>query len=417
MSSSETNGWTGGQYSFFRALFGIYLFTHFAALIPWASELFSNRGLLAHGATSPLLYLFPNIFALYDAPWLVTVSLIAAALSSVSFAVGFCDRTAALFQWYLLACLFGRNPLIANPAMPFVGWMLLAHVCLPKAPYGSLAARGRVDPSGGWAMPQAIYCAAWIVMALAYSYSGYTKLISPSWMDGSALARVLDNPLARPTIVREILLDLPAVFLQLATWGGLGLELLYAPLALSRRLRPWIWLLMVMMHFGLLTLIDFADLTLGMLLLHAFTFDPAWVSPKKTRHKITIFYDGQCGLCHGFVRFVLAEARNDSEIFFSPLEGESFDASVPKGQRAGLPDSVVLQTSDARLLVRSAAVLEIAQRLGGLWRAVGFTAGLIPRLLLDSVYDAIARLRRQIFATPPAQCPLLPPDLRDRFQP
>jgi predicted DCC family thiol-disulfide oxidoreductase YuxK len=174
---------------------------------------------------------------------------------------------------------------------------------------------------------------------------------------------------------------------------------------------------MAMMHLGLLMLIDFADLTLGMLLLHAFTFDPAWIPPKKGRHKITIFYDGHCGLCHGSVRFVLAEARNDNEIFFSPLEGESFDASVPKGQRAGLPDSVVLKTSDGRLLVRSAAVFEIAQRLGGLWRAVGVTTALIPRPFLDFVYDAIARLRRHIFAAPPAQCPLLPPDLRGRFQP
>lgn len=31
------------------------------------------------------------------------------------------------------------------------------------------------------------------------------------------------------------------------------------------------------MHLGILALVDFADLTLGMLVAHAFTFDPAWV--------------------------------------------------------------------------------------------------------------------------------------------
>ena len=34
---------------------------------------------------------------------------------------------------------------------------------------------------------------------------------------------------------------------------------------------------MVGLHIGLLTLINFADLSAGMIVLHLFTFDPAWV--------------------------------------------------------------------------------------------------------------------------------------------
>ena len=416
-----TNGrggdWTGGQYSLFRALFGLYLFVHFVDLIPWGGELFSNRGALADGAASPLLYLFPNLLAWSDPPWLVTALLIIASSAAIFFALGAWDRAAALVQWYVLACLFGRNPLTANPSLPFVGWMLLAHVCLPKAPFGSLAARNRLDPRGGWRMPQAIFHAAWIVMALSYSYSGYTKLISPSWVDGSALSRVLDNPLARPNLLREFFIALPPIFLQLATWGGLGLELLYAPLALFRRLRPWLWLLMVMMHLGLIALVDFADLTLGMLLLHGFTFDPAWIAPKSIDQRATVFYDGHCGLCHGFVRFILAEDRRGGNIFFSPLQGEHFGSSVPLGQRAGLPDSVVVQTGAGRLLVRSAAVVEILQRLGGVWRLIGFVAAILPRNLLDGCYDLVARLRLKLFTPLVAACPLLPADLQERFEP
>lgn len=412
---SLATGWTGGQYSLFRLSFGAYLLIHFTDLLPWGRELFSNRGALADGATSPLLYLFPNILGLYDAPWFVSALLIVATAASVCFAIGLCDRPAALMQWYVLACLFGRNPLIANPAMPFVGWMLLAHVFLPTAPFGSLAARGRVDPRGGWHMPPAIYSAAWIVMALAYSYSGYTKLISPSWVDGSALMRVLENPLARPTFLRDLFLALPPFFLGLATWGGLALELLYAPLALFRRLRPWIWIAMVLMHLGLLTLVDFADLTFGMLLLHFFTFDPAWIAPKTAGENVTVYYDGHCGLCHGFVRFVLAEDRDGNTIGFSPLQGDRFAAAVPPSESAGLPDSVVVQIADGRLLVRSCAVLEIARRLGGLWRAIAILAGCMPNRLLDAVYNFIANIRRRIFAEPADACPLLPPGLRGRF--
>jgi len=158
-------------------------------------------------------------------------------------------------------------------------------------------------------MPPSIYGAAWVVMALAYTYSGYTKLVSPSWIDGTAFGRVLDNPLARPTFLRAALLSLPNWLLCVATWGGLLLELTFAPLALFPRLRPWLWTLMVGLHFTLLVLIDFADLSLGMLMMHLFTFDPAWVKPKPIASTELVFYDGHCGLCHRAVRFVLAEEK------------------------------------------------------------------------------------------------------------
>jgi hypothetical protein len=147
--------------------------------------------------------------------------------------------------------------LITNPSLPFVGWMLLAHSCLPRAPYGSLDARGRLDPGGEWTMPPAIHRAAWIVMAVAYSYSGFTKLVSPSWVDGTAIARVLANPLARTTIVRDALLALPAPALTVATWDALGLELSFAPLALVRGLLT----ALLMLHPGLIVLIDFSRIS------------------------------------------------------------------------------------------------------------------------------------------------------------
>ena len=412
---SVNNGWSGGQYSLFRALFGLYLLVHFADLAPWGAELFSRAGVLPDASTSPLIYLFPNVLALYDAPWFVTALLVAGAALSALFALGLWDRAAAIGLWYLSACLFGRNPLIANPALPFVGWMLLAHALLPGAPYGSLAALGRSDPGAGWRMPQPVYLAAWAVMAFGYSYSGYTKLASPSWIDGSALARVLENPLARPAIWREWALALPPVLLRIATWGGLLLELSYAPLALVRRLRPWIWTPMVLMHLGLLTMVDFADLTFGMLFLHLFTFDPAWIGLRAAAGKTTVFYDGHCGLCHGFVRFVLAEDRTGKSIEFSPLEGELFASAVPEAQRASLPDSLVVRTDNGRLLVRSGAVRHVLAGIGGVWRVVAALAGLVPQSFLDACYDVIARARRNLFRAPAEACPLVPPNLQARF--
>jgi hypothetical protein len=193
-----TSGWTGGQYSVFRALFGVYLCVHFLSLSPSGPELFSDRGMLPSASASPLAFLFPNVLTVFDPSGFVIALLLLAAGASVLLALGFHDRPAAAVLWYVWACLLGRNPLISNPGIPYVGWLLLAHVLLPGAPYGSLAARGRSDPRGAWRMPPLLFAGAWILMALGYTYSGATKLVSPSWLDGTAIAHVLQNPLARP---------------------------------------------------------------------------------------------------------------------------------------------------------------------------------------------------------------------------
>ena len=128
-----TNGWTGGQYSLYRAVFGIYLLIHFVALLPWSAELFSNQGVLPADA-SPLVHLFPNVLAVSDARATVAALITLGAIASLFFLLGLYDRTAAVVMWYMLACLSGRNPLIANPSLPFVGWLLLAHAFVPASP-------------------------------------------------------------------------------------------------------------------------------------------------------------------------------------------------------------------------------------------------------------------------------------------
>jgi predicted DCC family thiol-disulfide oxidoreductase YuxK len=408
------NGWTGGQYSLFRFIFGSYLLVHFANLIPWGAEMYSNRGVLPDASASPLTRLFPNVLAMYDAPWFVTALLIAAVPLAAMIAIGWRDRIAAVALWYLWACFFGRNPLTSNPGLPYVGLMLLAHALLPPAPYGSLQARGRVNPDGGWRMPQSVWAVVWILMAVGYTYSGLMKLTSPSWLDGSAVRHILENPLARPTPIREALLATPAWLLRSITWVGLALEIGFAPLALFRRLRPWVWLAGLAMHLSLMALIDFADLSLGMVMLHLFTFNPSWVAPARDAAGATVFYDGHCGLCHRTVRFILAEDRH-AAFRLAPLQGETFEKAVDASRRAKLPDSVIALTRDGRLFTRSCAILFILRGLGGAWRAVAVIGGLIPRFIRDAVYDGIARIRRRLFAMPTDVCPMMPPEMRSRF--
>lgn len=409
------SAWTGGQYSVVRAVLGGYLFVHFVGLLPWAAELFSNRGMLPDARTSPLAHLFPNVLVYADSPAAVTGLIALAAVASLLLAAGAAARPSAIVLWYASACLLGRNPLISNPGIPFVGWILLAIACLPAAPWGSWAARGRVDPDGGWRFPRPIFVAAWVVMATAYTYSGVTKLVSPSWLNGTALARVLVNPLARPGFVKELLLELPRGLLTAATWGVLALELSFAPLALFRRTRPWVWSAMVLVHLGLMVVVDFVDLTAGMLMIHLFTFDPEWVPPRRAAEPDWVFYDGGCGLCHGAVRFALAEDRSGDAFRYAPLRGETFREVLPGDPQ--LPDSMVVATHDGRVLTKSDAVLHMMQTLGGLWRAFAIASTIVPRSLRNAVYDAVAAVRHRLLPPPPAACPIVPPSLRTRLAP
>jgi hypothetical protein len=51
-------------------------------------------------------------------------------------------------------------------------------------------------------------------------------------------------------------------------------------------MRPWIWTAMLGLHVTLLLLINFADLSAGMIVLHLFTFDPAWISAPKLQQRL-----------------------------------------------------------------------------------------------------------------------------------
>jgi predicted DCC family thiol-disulfide oxidoreductase YuxK len=127
-----------------------------------------------------------------------------------------------------------------------------------------------------------------------------------------------------------------------------------------------------------------------------------------------LFYDGHCGMCHGFVRFLLARDRAHAFVF-APLQGETFAATVPEGERTRLPDSMIVRTGDGRLLVRSAAALYVLDTLGGGWRVLAWLLRPVPRALLDPAYAAVAAIRHRLAPPPPSTCPLVPPDERARF--
>ena len=272
----------------------------------------------------------------------------AGAVGALLLLAGFHDRLGALIAGCVLVA--------AGPPHGFLAWAAVAHLLIPPDPYGAWWARHRPDPRGDWRYPPWLFAVAWVATSLGYARLGI------SGVDGTALR-----------------------------W----LELVYAPLALFPRARPWIWLAM-----GLLLPTSPAP---ARVLLHLLTFDPGWIPGRWPERRDRVLYDGTCALCHGVVRFLLAEDRRGTAFVYAPL-------------REGASADTVQVRTETGLLGRSAAVLYLLERLGGLWRVLAVLAGILPRALRDGAYDVVARHRYRVFGRKTIACPVLPQDLRSRFE-
>lgn len=276
------------QFALVRIALGAFLAAYGCLLLPHAGELLGSEGMLAHWGHG--FRWFPRALPspLEGTPSLVTVYAMLALViaSGAALALGAARRAAAVAAWYGVACLLARNPSLINPAMPFVGWLCLATVIVPQGEGWSVRQR-RADP--GWTMPPALFHSAWIVMAVAYSFSGLVKLTSPAWVDGSALGLVLDTPFARDGWGNRTVAALPELVLHGMTWLTLIGEIAFAPLCLHRYGRILAWVVMAGMHVVLLLTMAFPELTMAMFLIHAFTFDARWTQrfPRRSpaRHR------------------------------------------------------------------------------------------------------------------------------------
>lgn len=406
-------GWTGAQYSLTRVLLGVFLAVQFAG-----GALGEGGRVLAsvdEGPAGIATRWFPNVFALAQDTSLSRSLLALAALASLAIAAGWKRRAAALVLGYLATAVYLRDPSSLARCLPA---LILLHAAAPTAPFGSLAAKGRTDPGGGWRMPPDLFIVGWVVLASNYAFDGVTRLLQPSgeaWRQGTAIASTLASPAGRLGISDALLL-LPAGLLKGLTWTLLGLQLAFLPLAFNARTRAVLWSSLFAVQIAALLSTKSADTAMPMIFLHLFTFEPRWLRAKTSGSPETIFYDGNCGLCHGWVRFVLAEDRRET-FRFATLESETLATALPAQERSELPDSVVALGSDGRPLVRSAAAIHMLKKLGGLWLACAFLAERLPSSFRDDVYDTIARYRHRFFRRPEDTCPIVPPALGARFLP
>ncbi len=393
------------QFAFFRILLGIYLTVHFASLIPYAREMFSNEGTVPHPQDQVTFSFFPNLLVLFDTTLGVQAFLGLCAMLAVLFTLGVKRRLISVLLWYGWACLFNRNLFIGNPGLAMVGWVLLAMSVIPA---GEPLTRTR-DPK--WEFPKTVFFGGWLIAGIGYSLSGWHKwTASPSWHDGTAILQLLDNPLARETWWRDALLQSPLILIQIGTFLILWLEILYFPLIFLQATRKFAWYAIVLTHLGILLLMNFFDLTFGVLLFHFFIFDSRFLPAKKAGEPPILFFDGECGLCNRTVQFVLDEEL-ENVFLFSPLSSGLASRALPQKLTSEVT-TLAVKRGD-RILTRSDAVLEIAACLGGVWRLAALLK-VIPRFIRDSVYDAVARRRHRWFPGD-QRCSLMSQDNQNRF--
>jgi predicted DCC family thiol-disulfide oxidoreductase YuxK len=126
-----------------------------------------------------------------------------------------------------------------------------------------------------------------------------------------------------------------------------------------------------------------------------------------------VLYDGECVLCNGAVRAILARDRR--EIFhFAALQSHAARA-MPGRSPDNLDTFYVVvkyRETGCALLTRGRAALFVMTALGWPWSAGGLLR-VLPTALLDSLYDVVARNRYRIFGR--ERCQLVPPAHRTRF--
>jgi predicted DCC family thiol-disulfide oxidoreductase YuxK len=113
-----------------------------------------------------------------------------------------------------------------------------------------------------------------------------------------------------------------------------------------------------------------------------------------------VLYDGVCGLCNRLVQFILKRDVNN-RFRFASLQSEFAEKLLKRhGADSRDLDTFYLVISrgkpSERVLMRSDAILAVANTLGGVWKLAGVGA-LVPRVLRDGMYRIVARNRYRVF--------------------
>jgi len=132
----------------------------------------------------------------------------------------------------------------------------------------------------------------------------------------------------------------------------------------------------------------------------------------KENKKNIVFYDGECGLCSNFVRFVFQFDRNKN-FYFCALQSQTAHNHLREYNITNIRYDTVYVTCNGTVSSKSKAVITVLKHLSPpLLRFSGHTLSFIPPFIRDWGYDIVATHRHRLLKQ---QCNLPPTGLRERI--
>ena len=118
-----------------------------------------------------------------------------------------------------------------------------------------------------------------------------------------------------------------------------------------------------------------------------------------------IYYDGECGLCHLAVKFIL-RVDSKSKFYFSPLS--NLDNNLKN------IDSIILKRGK-KVFYEGQAIILIFENIDNNWNYLARLLKLIPINVLDTAYRWVSRNRAKISKKKVSSCPIVPSSYQKRF--
>lgn len=107
-----------------------------------------------------------------------------------------------------------------------------------------------------------------------------------------------------------------------------------------------------------------------------------------------IFFDGECILCQGFVRFLWKYDQHKT-LYYAPLQGETAQKYLPGDLTKNL--NTVVFYDGTLTYQKSDAILQIFSLLPTSFRLLAFLLKLFPKSIRNFFYDLIAKNRHKLF--------------------
>ena len=118
-----------------------------------------------------------------------------------------------------------------------------------------------------------------------------------------------------------------------------------------------------------------------------------------------IYYDGECGLCHLAVKFIL-RVDSKSKFYFSPLS--NLDNNLKS------IDSIILKKGN-KVFYEGQAIILIFENIDNNWNYLAKVLKLIPINVLDTAYRWVSRNRAKVSVKKVSSCPIIPSCYKKRF--